>query len=151
MQLRKDLRLEEAVYFQIDRTIRRVRQYSQQQFQRYNFDLTIDQWIIFKQVGEGDGVSLVSIADNTFKDPASVTRIVDALQKKGLVEKRMNPNDRRKFDVYLTEEGSTVLTSMIPRVVDIRAKGLSGIPEEELNAMSKVLSKIYENVDAALI
>ncbi len=139
-------KLEEVIYFLLDRTIRRAKQYSQKEFVQRDFGLTVDQWVILKRISESNGVSQVEISESTYKDPAAITRIIDFLVKENLVERRMNAEDRRKFNVYLTPKGKTTVDKVLPIVVEIRKTGIRDIEQNELENLKNTLNKIYENM-----
>ena len=139
-------KLEEVIYFLLDRTIRRAKQFSQKEFAQRDFGVTVDQWVILKRISESNGVSQVDISESTYKDPAAITRIIDFLVKENLVERRMNEDDRRKFDVNLTSKGKTTVDKILPVVIEIRKAGLQGIEQKELENLKTTLNKIHENM-----
>jgi DNA-binding MarR family transcriptional regulator len=139
-------KLEEVIYFLLDRTIRRVKQFSQKEFAKRNFGLTVDQWVILKRISESEGVSQVDISESTYKDPAAVTRIIDFLVKEALVERHMNEDDRRKFDVHLTLQGQATVDKIMPVVVQLRKTGIQGIERTALENLKATLNIIYQNM-----
>ena len=143
-------RLEEVIYFFIERTLKRLKQYSMMEFQKHGFELTIDQWIVLKRIGEYEGINQIDLAESTYKDPASITRILDALIKKGLVEKRTNENDRRRFDLLLTQAGKDLHDEMIEVVVELRKVGIEGMSQEEIKLLEGLLNRIFENINAKM-
>lgn len=143
----KDIKLEEVYVFWLDKTIKRIRQYTQQVFEQKGFKLTIDQWVILKRIADDEGCSQKEIAEKTYKDPASITRIIDALSKKGLVERRPQPTDRRRYDMYLTSEGNALYHQMIDSVIEIRKKPLENISESELQQLKSILDRMYDSFD----
>ena len=143
-------RLEEVIYFVIERTSKRLKQYSMMEFQKHGFELTIDQWIVLKRIGEQEGINQIDLAESTYKDPASITRILDALIKKGWVEKRVNEHDRRRFDLLLTQSGRDLHNEMIEVVVELRKVGIEGMSLEEIALLEKLLNKIFKNVDSRM-
>lgn len=131
----------------MDRAVKRSKQYSAMKLQEHQFPLTIDQWIIFKRIVEEEGQNQIEIAESTYKDPASVTRILDLLRKKGLVRKHLDENDRRRYTLFPTEEGKQAYEGMLDIITEIRGVGVQGIPEEDLAQMEATLNRIYENFD----
>ena len=56
----------------------------------------------------GDGVPMSSLAGKLFCDASNVTGIVDRLEARGLVERRVAPDDRRVKQLVLTDSGRTL-------------------------------------------
>ena len=142
-----DIKLEEVYAFWLDRTIKRMRQYSQMIFDKHGFKLTVDQWVILKRIADDEGCSQKEIAAKTYKDPASITRIIDALSKKGLVERRPQPNDRRRYDIFLTDKGQDLYHEMIDVVIELRKVPLKNISTEELQQLQSILNRMYNSFD----
>uniref|UniRef100_UPI0035933DE2 MarR family winged helix-turn-helix transcriptional regulator n=1 Tax=Aquiflexum sp. TaxID=1872584 RepID=UPI0035933DE2 len=105
--------------FLLDRTARRVKQYAQQKFKLGEFDITVDQWLIMKNLSENELLSQAELAQLVFKDQPTLTRIVDILAKKGYVERVPHPMDRRSFQLVLTDEGQSKVEELKPQIASI--------------------------------
>ena len=94
-----------AYSFLLDRTARSVKQYAQRAFKELGLEITVDQWLVLKNLYENDAMKQNELADLVFKDNPTLTRIIDLLCKKGLTVRNPHPDDRRSFIVALTKEG----------------------------------------------
>ena len=72
------------------------------------FDITTEQLHILKNIEHRDGSTQREICAVAGKSPANVTRILDRLEKKQLIVRRDNPNDRRSQLVSLTDNGNAL-------------------------------------------
>jgi len=72
----------------------------------------------------------------------SITYVVDKLEKKGLVERQPNPNDRRASNVVLTEEGRALFDEIFPKHVATISENVSFITNEEKEQLIHLLKKI---------
>ena len=140
-----DKKLEDVVYYLIDRAMREAHQYTKQVLKEQKFGVTKDQWILIKRISEEEGISQIDLATSTFKEPAAVTRMIDLLEKKNLVERRADFADRRAYKIHLTQEGVTLVRRMTPHIQAIRHKGLAGLSEEEIDRLKRTMEKIYQN------
>lgn len=68
-----------------------------------NHDITPEQWTVIKRLADQDGISQKELSRNVDKDQATLTRILDILERKELIQKQMNKEDRRSFLIYLTD------------------------------------------------
>lgn len=141
-----DLKLDEVYFFLLERTIRQFRRYSQQAFEANDIPLTGDQWVILKRISEQEGVNQREIADLAYKDPASVTRILDMLEKQGLVSRESVENDRRTYALFLTKSGRKLVEKITPIAIEVRRKGLEGLTSKDAKQLQAILNKIYENL-----
>jgi DNA-binding MarR family transcriptional regulator len=87
------------------------------------------------------------IANRACKDKPTTTRILDALESKGLITKQTGPSDRRSFLVYATEKGR----QLIAQTEDIEKKTVedatSGLSKTEYDQLIALLRRIGDNID----
>jgi DNA-binding MarR family transcriptional regulator len=133
--------------FLLDRTARRVKQYAQQKFKLGEFDVTVDQWLVIKNLSEHEVLSQTELAQLVFKDHPTLTRIIDILCKKGYVERIPHPNDRRSFQLLLTKEGTDKVAELRPQIVAIREKAWENLDEKDFHEFKRILNTIYENLE----
>jgi DNA-binding MarR family transcriptional regulator len=131
----------------LDRTARRVKQYAQQKFTMGDFNITVDQWLVLKNLDNDRYLKQTELAELTGKDNPTLTRIVDLLCKKGLTERVMHKNDRRSFVVHLTDSGNDLLKTLSPKVEAIRMKAWEGLSEADYEHLKRILNKIYTNLE----
>ncbi|MGR3765700.1 MarR family winged helix-turn-helix transcriptional regulator [Rossellomorea sp. NS-SX7] len=113
-----------------------------------NFDITPEQWTVLKRLSENDGINQKELAIKAEKDQPTVTRILDILERKELIIKEKNKEDRRSFLLFITDKGNAVKEELSPVIEKIwEEKILTGISEEELNVYRNVLVKMNENIE----
>jgi DNA-binding MarR family transcriptional regulator len=132
----------------LDRTARRVKGYAQQRFVSGNFDITVDQWLILKNLDNDRYLKQKELAEITGKDNPTLTRIIDLLCKKELTERVTHKDDRRSFTVHLTAAGKARLTELSPQVDDIRMKAWQNLTEQDYEQLKTILNKIYQNLES---
>ena len=138
-------KLENIIFYTIDKGIRTYRMYAQKRIREHGFEITIDQWLVLKVLTENPGALQQKIAERVFKDNASVTRIIDLLVKADYLERKANPDDRRKSNLKVTSKGKKIISDVQKVVLENRANALSGISQAELETVQRVLLKITEN------
>ena len=134
-----------AYFFKIDTTIKKIRNALQKQLNEAGFDLTVDQWVLIDHIKRQPGISQNELAELTFKDPPTVTRIVDLIEKKGLVERTPAAGDRRKFNLFLTSKGDVIYKDAFPIVAEIRRKGWGDLEESDYQHFVRIMDSIYNN------
>jgi len=134
-----------AYFFKIDTTIKKIRNALQKQLNEAGFDLTVDQWVLIDHIHRQPGISQNELAELTFKDPPTVTRIIDLLEKKGLVERTPAIGDRRKFNLFLIDKGIAIYTEAFPIVAEIRRKGWGDLEESDYQHFVRIMDSIYNN------
>lgn len=133
---------------ELRRILRRVSRHSRELSVRV--DLTVPQLICLKAVAEiGEERTTVSeIAKTVSLSPATVSRIVDKLVRKELVERHRWKSDRRKVYVELTAAGLERYLAL-PAPLDERFLArLAEMPEKECSALLHSLERIVTLMDA---
>ena len=136
--------LDNSLGFIINRTAAKLKRELQRSFEPY--DVTPEQWVLLNRLWANDGIPQNQIADSTNKDQPNVTRIIDRLEEKGLVERRPDPNDRRAFGIFLTSKGRGLQDQLVSLASDLLGKALRGVSQDELSLVKILLNKIYENL-----
>jgi DNA-binding MarR family transcriptional regulator len=139
-------KLNELYIFLIERAFRSARRYSNNEFSKFGYDISVEQWIILKQIRECPGTTQRQIAVSINKDPASVTRILYLLQKRQLIQRTVGP-DRRSFGVVLTKQGNELVDNILPKAHIIREKGIAGFTNEEEKVFVDLLLRVCANFD----
>jgi DNA-binding MarR family transcriptional regulator len=139
------MKLEEIFVYLIERTERQMKRYANEALKRAGIEISSEQWVILKRISEQEIINQRELAALTFKDPASVTRTLDILEKDGLIRRMPVENDRRAYNLVLTGAGEALVQQIIPIAEAVRAHGLRNIPDEELRMFKSTLNKIYEN------
>ena len=133
--------------FLLERTARRIKQYAQQRFNIENFDITVDQWLVLKNLRNSNDLNQSELAELTGKDHPTLTRIIDLLCKKGLTERRMDTDDRRSFIIHLTKKGEDNVANWSPKVAEIRMKAWENLSEDDYENLKRILNTIYNNLN----
>ena len=130
----------------LDRTNRRIKQYAQNKFKEEEFDITVDQWLILKILSLNNDKNQSELAELTGKDHPTLTRILDLLCKKNLVERRASEGDRRSFTIQLTKTGIEKQKEWAPKVAQIRNKAWENLSEKDHEELKRILNTIYQSL-----
>jgi len=131
----------------IDRTYKVVRQDLINRFRSKNIDITPEQWVILSRLHTDGPLHQTDLATKSFRDKPTVSRILDLLVKKRLVERSQDELDARKYQVSLTKVGNQLVESALPEVQESREKGWTNLTEEEYETLVRLLDKVFTNYD----
>lgn len=115
-------------------------------FRAAGYDVTPEQWPVLVSLWRCDGRNQQDISTCTQKDKPSITRLIDALEKRGWAERRNCPNDRRANLVFLTAEGKAIrpdLEAAAERTLD---ETLEGVCPEGEAMLRKCLEIVVDNL-----
>lgn len=132
--------------FIMERTTKRMKQYFQRILAEADAGITVDQWVILQQLSQQDGRSQLELARATFKDAPTVTRIIDLLSQKKLVERTPDPADRRRFRIRLTTMGKEKINAVLPLVINFRQAAWAGLSDQQIDQLVDTLNIIFDNL-----
>lgn len=104
------------------------------------------EFALLRTIAPQQGASQQAIGEQLQIPPSRMVAFVDALEARGLVERRANPEDRRARALYLTDEGRELLASAFALASELEAHLCAGLtaPERErlLHALQSVGARL---------
>lgn len=139
------MNIDHSLGFMINHAGRRLSHLLSIRYQPY--DITTEQWAVLNRLAERDGISQKDLAQRAEKDQTNVTRILDQLERKGLVERRPNAVDRRSFLTFITDKGKSLNEVLLPVEKEVINSVLHGLSEEEKDLLRAMLNRITRNAN----
>ncbi|WP_347813646.1 MarR family winged helix-turn-helix transcriptional regulator [Shimia aestuarii] len=125
--------------------IRRLHQIATHVFsahaQRAGHDLTPVQFAAMDAIGANPGVDQARIAALIAYDRATIGGVIDRLEKKGLVVRKVSQRDRRAREVFLSTEGRKMVDDVFPIVREMQTDILRGLSDEERETFLSLATK----------
>ncbi|AKA71020.1 MarR family winged helix-turn-helix transcriptional regulator [Clostridium scatologenes] len=136
----------------LDKSIGMSINYVNKKIQRYlsinleKYDITTEQWAVLLKLVEKEGINQKLLSKEVEKDQATLTRILDILERKSLIIRKKSPEDRRAFLIYTTDKGKELKEEVYPFIEELFKNMICDISKDELDLFVSVLSKINENM-----
>jgi len=112
--------------------------------------LTQAQWIPVLRLASGEAQTAADLARSTMQTPGAMTRLVDRLVEKGIIERERSTDDRRVVRLRLTEEGMRAAVQVPDIVKSVNHAALSPLAPDELAQFQSYLRRIYEAMPQTL-
>jgi len=141
--------LSDVIFYSIDKAIKTYRQYAQKQLKNAGYSITIDQWLVIKTLLENPHIKQQDLGEKTFKDNASITRIIELLEKAEYLRRKNNVEDRRRSGLEVTEKGKKIIMEVQQIVLKNRSVALEGVNKSDLEIAKKVLLQITQNCQSS--
>ena len=119
----------------------------QKLFREHQLDITVEQWSVLVHLWKEDGVSQQHLCVKTFRDKPSITRLIDNLEKQGLVQRQAKENDKRVNCIFLTEKAKSLKPLSTQLANKTLIEGLEGVSAEDVETVRRVLEKVYHNLN----
>lgn len=138
--------LERALPFLIHACYQQIRSVTYKEFLGHGLELTPEQWIVLVQLWQKDGQSQSALSELTLRDRPTMSRIIDTMEKSGLVERVADAADARTRRVKLTRAGKALQPKLVPLAKSIVARLEQGIPARDLETTHRTLARMLENL-----
>jgi DNA-binding MarR family transcriptional regulator len=109
------------------------------------YDLTAMQWRPLLLIYFGKVKTAAALAKETCLDTGATTRMLDRLQKKGLLVRNRCDQDRRVVNLALTEEGERTCAKLPADLCKVMNYHLKGFTQSEVDTLTNFLGRMLEN------
>jgi DNA-binding MarR family transcriptional regulator len=113
-------------------------------------DLTPEMWTVLSRLVARDGQYQSELAAATYRDRPNMSRILAGMERRDLVFRRPDTEDRRRTRIFLTSKAREVVASTAPLAIRTRDRLYEGLKKKELKALRRALRIIEANTLAAL-
>ncbi len=139
--------VENAIGFWIHRVYQATRNEMFRVFREEGEDITPEQWAVLIRLWERDGRSQSDLSDATFRDRPTMSRILDGMETRGLLERRADEKDGRVRVVHLTRRGRELEKKLVPVAERLVKRAVKGIDERALVTTRTTLRRMFENLE----
>ena len=108
--------------------------------------LTLGQPKVLDYLKDHDGASQKEIAAGCLIEAGSLTSILNRMEEKGLIERKMLNGNRRTFHIFMTESGKKNQKLVEETFEKIEVTALNNISEEEQKVFMEIFHRIYRNL-----
>jgi DNA-binding MarR family transcriptional regulator len=109
-------------------------------FEAHGF--TFVQYQVLAWLRDGIAVNPKDICTQFRHNSGALTRVIDQLEERGLLERSRRDRDRRKVELDLTPAGREVIESLVPLVVEKLNLALADFSSEEVQELLRLLMKL---------
>lgn len=119
----------------------------QQRVRAAGHDLAAEEWALLMVLWRDGPMAMGRLAAITLRDRTTVTRVVDRLVAKGLLQRMEEEKDRRQVLARVTKLGHRIEASVVGAVAPLIEKAGEGISQEEVEITLSVLRRMAENLE----
>lgn len=136
-----------SIGYLVGRLSRAIIKRLSKKFQDAGIDVSYEQWSILVHLYRQDGQTQQALARIAVKDKAAVTRLLNGLEKKNIVLRIPDRNDKRSNFIYLTNKAKELKPRLIGFVEEMLAEAGQGIDPDEMSRCRATINNIFTNFD----
>ena len=111
-----------------------------------DYGLRVPEWRVIACLYDQNGLMTTKLAENALIEQSRLTRILDQMDQKDWVERRIDPEDRRRVRVHLTEMGTGIAQILVSEAKTYEAKLLSILKDTDAARLKPALQALLANL-----
>lgn len=132
--------IEKSVGFLLAKAYQRACALFKERFEGY--DLTPQQFGLLGFIWQQDGLSQAELSHRSQIDRTTMGGLVDRLEKEGFVKRRQHPEDRRAYQIFLTDRGKSLEPELSALAQEVIGTFVGRITPEEHATLVSILEKL---------
>lgn len=107
-----------------------------------DYGLTLSQFGVLDAVYHLGPMPQRDLGESIFKTSGNMTKVVDNLEKNGLVKRVRNEEDRRFFLIHLTAKGRKLFETVLPEQIRTVEREMGKLSQSERETLSRLCVKL---------
>ncbi|MFH1603299.1 MAG: MarR family transcriptional regulator [Pseudomonadota bacterium] len=108
-------------------------------------DISHAQWIVVMLLGDGAASTAAELCKILIYDPGAMTRLLDRLERKGVLRRVRAGDDRRAVHLELTADGKKLYPKILETLVQVFNRLLHGFSKREVQQLEQLLQRMVAN------
>jgi len=142
------LKPEETIDFHIRWAWAKISRYYNTQASRFNGSMSIG-YVLLNI--DKEGTPSTKLGPKMGMESRSLTRVLNKLEKDGLIQRIQDATDKRKMNVFLTDEGKKMRAESKRVVLDFNQTLFDKIGQDEIDTFLRTMEKVNKHIDTQLI
>ncbi|MBF0451614.1 MAG: MarR family transcriptional regulator [Candidatus Magnetomorum sp.] len=101
---------------------------------------------VLMTLSQEDNLKMIDLGRRINLEPSSMTGLLDRMERDDLVQRIVDPNDRRVQRIILTQYGRSILTDIVEIIFKLLDSVFEGISSEDIETTKSVLRKVLLNI-----
>ena len=112
-----------------------------------DLEITFTQWAVLALLHSGIANTCGGLARNLGHHSGAMTRVLDQLEERALLQRVQDPEDRRVTKLHVTDEGRAMIAARGRRVMGIWNEYLEGFDRQEVLALIELLTRLLGRLE----
>lgn len=117
-----------------------------QKFEDNGLFISTEEWAILLILWSKGEQTPSALADVTFRDRTTITRLIDQMVKKGIVKRNHDDKDRRRVLIMVSEKGRNLEQELVPIAREMIGIALKGLSPQDIETTINTLKHMTDNL-----
>lgn len=108
---------------------------------------SLQTWRVLAALRARDGRRMGDLAETTAIEVSTLTRLVDGMERRGLVKRQRDPADARVVLLHVAPAGRRLTERLLPIADRYERVALAGFSTREAETLRRALRRLYANMD----
>jgi len=109
--------------------------------------LRVPEWRVLAGLYDQDGMMVTQLAKISLTEQSRLTHIIAQMEKRGLVQRRGDPDDRRRVRVYFTDEGKRIADILVAKARKHEENLLEALRDGDSARLKPVLRDLLKKLE----
>jgi DNA-binding MarR family transcriptional regulator len=109
--------------------------------------LTPTIWRLLALLQERDGITIGELSEQSSIERSLLSRILQALERRRLIQRRTDPEDKRRTSIYLERAGRDLFEQILPAAKRQIERAVEGLSRSDMSKLQAILRRITDNVN----
>ncbi len=109
---------------------------------------TLQAWRVLAALRDRDNQRVSELSDHTSIEISTLSRVLDGMQKQGLIARRRADDDGRVVTLHVTPAGRRLTDRILPVAERYERIAINGLSASETATLKRLLRRLYANMDA---
>jgi len=142
-----DFKMERAIGYVVNRAALRMKMELKRAFKAKGYNLTAEHWAVMNCLWEKQGTTQTEIAKKIAKDKTNLTRILDIMERNGLINREYHESDRRSYRIFLTQKAWRMKDELIAIAEEVSSVATRGISAKSQREIIRLMNIINSNLE----
>ena len=139
---------ETKLHHWVNRVAFQIRAEMQKRIKESGLDISVEEWAMLMILWEDGATPMNNLAEKTLRDRTTVTRLIDRLVTKGLVQRIAAPEDRRLVVVEATDQANDIRGTVVNCALSLIEETTQDVSSEDLATTLRTLIQISQRLGA---
>lgn len=107
-----------------------------------DFNITENQFYCLDAIYHLGPLTQKELGEKLFRSGGNITLVVNNLEKNNLAKRKKNKNDRRKYQIHLTNKGEDLIVKILPVQINLIVNKLNSISEKDKITLQRICKNI---------